>query len=134
MPLRAYYEDEFATIFCGDCREILPHIQRADLILSDPPYGIRSVRGGRTFGKGNLCPTNDYMPVSGDDGPFDPGLLLSRGTPAILWGANHYASRLPDASRWLVWDKRVEYRSNPLADCELAWTSLGGPARMFRFV
>ncbi len=35
-----YYRDEWATIYHGDCREILPTLEPADLLLTDPPYGI----------------------------------------------------------------------------------------------
>ena len=35
-----YYENEFVTIFCGDCRDILPYLPDVDVVLSDPPYGI----------------------------------------------------------------------------------------------
>ena len=34
-----YYQDDAVTIWHGDAREILPDIE-ADLVLSDPPYGI----------------------------------------------------------------------------------------------
>lgn len=33
-------------IFTGDCREVLPKIKRADLILTDPPYNIGFDYGG----------------------------------------------------------------------------------------
>ena len=29
-----------ATLYLGDCREILPTLPECDLILTDPPYGI----------------------------------------------------------------------------------------------
>ena len=29
-----------ATLYLGDCREILPTLAPCDLILTDPPYGI----------------------------------------------------------------------------------------------
>ena len=35
-----YYQDDWATIYCGDCREILPELPPVDLVLTDPPYGI----------------------------------------------------------------------------------------------
>lgn len=40
--MRPYYEDDFATIYHGDCREVLPTLgwESADLVLTDPPYGI----------------------------------------------------------------------------------------------
>lgn len=38
--IQPYYQDEHSTIFLGDCREILPQIDRVDLVLTDPPYGM----------------------------------------------------------------------------------------------
>ena len=29
-----------ATLYLGDCREVLPLLPRVDLVLTDPPYGI----------------------------------------------------------------------------------------------
>lgn len=40
MLPKPYYQDEFATLYCGDCREILPLLPNVDLILTDPPYGV----------------------------------------------------------------------------------------------
>ena len=34
-----YYQDEWVTIYHGDCREILPELPKVDLVLTDPPYG-----------------------------------------------------------------------------------------------
>ncbi len=33
-----FYQDDWATIYCGDCREILPLLEPVDLVLTDPPY------------------------------------------------------------------------------------------------
>ena len=38
--MKPYYEHNGITIFCGDCREILPTLPKCDLLLTDPPYGI----------------------------------------------------------------------------------------------
>ncbi len=35
-----YYEHAGITIYHGDCREVLPHVTGADLVLTDPPYGV----------------------------------------------------------------------------------------------
>lgn len=35
--MKPYYEHAGITIYHGDCREILPHIQ-ADVMVTDPPY------------------------------------------------------------------------------------------------
>ncbi len=37
MP-KPYYQDEWVTIYHGDCREILPELPKVDLVLTDPPY------------------------------------------------------------------------------------------------
>jgi DNA modification methylase len=41
MSLRDYlfHEEPGITLYCGDCREVLPYI-RADVVITDPPYGI----------------------------------------------------------------------------------------------
>jgi len=37
---KPYYQDEWVTIYHGDCREILPELPKVDLVLTDPPYGF----------------------------------------------------------------------------------------------
>ena len=41
MSLRDYlfYEEPGITLYCGDCREILP-LLHADAVVTDPPYGL----------------------------------------------------------------------------------------------
>ena len=56
----------------------------------------------------------------GDDHPFDPAPFLAIGTIHVLWGANHYAQRLPKG-RWIIWDKRIGTVQNDQSDCEIAW-------------
>ncbi len=55
--MKPYYEDTTngITIYHGDCREVLSSLNRADAVLTDPPYGIEGGRGGdaRDFGKGD---------------------------------------------------------------------------------
>jgi site-specific DNA-methyltransferase (adenine-specific)/modification methylase len=48
-----------------------------------------------------------------------------------LWGADHYYHQLPPAGAWLVWDKRDGSTSDDHADCEMAWTNIPGPARLW---
>ena len=37
--IKPYYQDEWCAIYNADCREILPHLEPVDLVLTDPPYG-----------------------------------------------------------------------------------------------
>ena len=43
-----------ATLYLGDCREILPTLGKVDAVVTDPPYGINKGRGGDAsrWGKG----------------------------------------------------------------------------------
>uniref|UniRef100_A0A6M3LJN5 Putative methyltransferase n=1 Tax=viral metagenome TaxID=1070528 RepID=A0A6M3LJN5_9ZZZZ len=40
MKPKPYYEEPGITIYHADCRDILPHLEPVDLILTDPPYGL----------------------------------------------------------------------------------------------
>lgn len=119
------------------------------LIHADPPYGVNERTDRASRGRvGSLARhsatvknakhvravgmPHDFAPVHGDDKPFDPASLLALDRPSVLWGANHYASRLPDSPSWLLWDKREEQTPDDNADGELAWSNLGGPLRFFR--
>lgn len=122
-----------ATLILGDCREVLPQIAGIHALVADPPYGIsysHSGHSGKGFTKAR-CKVNSA--ILGDDQPFDPRPLLNLAPKIILWGANHYADRLPPASRWLCWDKICspnQYGRWTFSDMELAWTNLKGTARM----
>lgn len=53
--------------------------------------------------------------------------------PMIFWGANHYVAdaQLPNASCWITWDKQESNNHIDQADCELVWTNIKGPVRIF---
>ncbi len=125
--MKPYYEADGITIYHGDCRELTV---AADALIADPPYGVAEPTDRKARGRGALAECNDFPAVAGDDEPFDPAPWL--GFPVVvLWGANHFADRVPPSSRWLVWDKRDGIPSNDNADCELAWTNIKGPARLY---
>ena len=133
-----YYQDSAVTIYHGDCREILPHLESVDLVLTDPPYGIKERTRRASNGRGKsrtegfrVVESRDWPEVYGDDEPFDPSHLL-KYPKIILWGANHYCDKLPGSPHWLIWDKREETGGDDNADCEIAWTNLKGPARLHR--
>ena len=121
-----------ATLYLGDCLEILPTLGQVDAVVADPPYGISFAHGG---GGGKLARSTQFAgaAIHGDDSPFDPMPWLSF-PQVILWGGNHFASRLPDSACWLTWDKRDGVCSNDQADCEHAWTNIKGPARIKRLL
>lgn len=119
-----------ATLYCGDLIDILPTLQRADLCIVDPPYGIgESNEKGATRGK--LAAPIDYGHFEWDNEPLSE-LALSRiyagACRHVIWGGNYYP--VPPSGKWLVWDK--QNGATDFADCELAWTNLPGAVRIFR--
>lgn len=117
----------------GDCLDVMRGLPDGcvDAVVTDPPYGMAMNTDHASRGRGNLAPVRDWLPVHGDDAPFDPTPILSLGVPTALWGANWFADKLPPSSGWLVWDKE---RPDDLdqATCELAWTNYVKGVRRFR--
>lgn len=129
-----FHEEPGIALYQGDCLEVLPAlgIKPGDVALlwGDVPYGVSERTDRKSKGRSNATECYDFAPVAGDDRPFDPAPWLQYPR-AVLWGANHYAARLPSRACWWVWDKRDGMTSNDNADCEMAWTNLSGPARLF---
>lgn len=120
-----YYDADGITIYHGDCREVLPTLDRPDLLLTDPPYGLDGAShqgGGRTFDWREVAmwdaDTVDSVPA-----------LATAAEFVVIWGGNYYA--LPPARCWLLWDKKQNDQWTG-AQAEMAWTNLERPVRMFR--
>ncbi len=47
--IKPYYESEGITIYRADCRDILPHLEPVDLVLTDPPYPDFNDEHGKTW-------------------------------------------------------------------------------------
>lgn len=101
-----------------------------DCILTDPPYGIDVVGSD-----GRIGLAKHFGDIEGDTEPFDPEHILEYNLPSIIWGANHFSSKLPDFPQLLVWNKKgVGNQSNDFADAEIAWCSEKGVVRIFDHV
>ena len=126
--MKPYYQDDYVTIYHGDCRGILPGLPKADLVLTDPPYGPNEIKNNPSRGK--LAVSKDYGLGEWDAAPVDDALLSkvrAMGSHLIIFGGNYFT--LPPAKCWLVWDK--DNGTNDFADCELAWTNLDMAVRKF---
>lgn len=96
--------------------------------------GDEASHHARDVGRGNpanIIQSNLYPVIEGDDTPFDPTLFIDFAPIVIMWGANYYADKLPPKACWITWDKRENLTRNNFADCELAWTNMDSPARIF---
>lgn len=129
MTFRSETLADGVVLYHGDCREVLPTLELGGgvAVVSDPPYGIAYAHSGG--GKGRHTVRN-LKPVEGDDQPFDPAPLLDFDD-VVLWGANHYAGRLPHG-RWLAWDKLAGLAEfDSFSDVEFAWRKGRGKDRVF---
>jgi DNA modification methylase len=121
-----------ATLYCADCREVLPTLGKVDAVVTDPPYGIGEA-AGKNASRSNLAAAKDYGVEVWDDRPVDDAtmaLVRASGRHAIIFGGNYYDA--PASSCWLVWDK--VNGENDFADCELAWTNLPKAVRRIRYM
>lgn len=116
-----------ATLYLGDCREVLPGLSGVDAVVTDPPYGIEGTwSGGNSHGWGRF----KGQAKAWDQRPdWLHELVALLPVPTIIWGGNYFA--LPQSGSWLFWDKLV--REFTSGHGELAWTNLGKPVRAFNF-
>ena len=122
-----YYEHDDIIIYHGDCRDILPELEPVDLVLTDPPYGIKRFQRP----KPNLWFMKDKMAKLEWDikpGKEILGLIVAHGEQSIIWGMNNLD--LPTTEHFLVWDK-FQALDN-FASAEIAWTNIVLPAKVFR--
>jgi len=112
-----------ATLYLGDCRDILPSLPKVDLVLTDPPYGIGFAAQPTRYQR-----ANGMKPVSWDDSrPDFMDDVCAIGGASIVWGGNYFA--LPPSRGWLIWLKSGNAPS--MADLEMAWTSIDMNARCY---
>ncbi|QRF55765.1 DNA methyltransferase [Variovorax paradoxus] len=110
-----------ATLYLGDCMEILPSLERVAAVITDPPYGIsfaaQPTKWQRRAGQ---------KPEAWDDAiALDINALRALGDVQIVWGGNYYD--LPPTRGWLSWFKPDAPPS--MANFELAWTNQDRNAR-----
>lgn len=127
--IEPYYSQDGITIYNADCRKVLPFLDRFDLLLTDPPYGIArhnkpSTHHDRLHGlaKGDVA-WNTALPC------WLIQSLPGFADTAIVWGANNF--ELPRSEYFLVWDKQQTVPN--FASAELAWTNATCPAKVFTY-
>ncbi|MCB0539837.1 MAG: site-specific DNA-methyltransferase [Bacteroidetes bacterium] len=121
-----------SVVYNEDCIEGLKRFSDNyfDLAIVDPPYGINASKG--TWGSSNKGKVTNYGKKDWDKQTPEQDYFLELRRVSknqIVWGANHFISRMPfDSSCWLVWDKQ---NTGDFADCELAWCSFNTAVRKF---
>jgi DNA modification methylase len=129
-------------LLCGDSTDVLAverlmDGQKADLVLTDPPYGMNLDTDYSKLPSTKAEGNKTYSPVAGDDAEYDPSTVLNcfdYCDEIIMFGADYYAKFLP-AGSWYVWDKRVEEKFDRMIGSafELAWSKHKHKREIARF-
>ena len=135
-------------LLCGDCTKEsdvkkLMNGQKADMVFTDPPYGISIVQsnkvgGDKTFGSvggDKIVKSKNYSKVIGDETTDTArnfyNTCISLGMENfIIWGGNYFTDFLAPSMCWIVWDKQ---NTGNFADVELAWTSFNKAAKLYQW-
>lgn len=118
-----------ATLYLGDCMEVLPTLPKVDAVITDPPYGMAEKLSGSGSGR--------WKKLYDEKGGFSwdqeaPNVVIelpAMADKAVIWGGNFF--RLPPSRAWLVWNKIIRNFSTSV--CELAWTNLDRPINAFDY-
>jgi len=121
------------NLYNQDCMQAMKSMQdnAFDLAIVDPPYGIGV---NHNMGRRKGDKSSDYKKAYWDSEPpqvdyFNELFRISKNQ--IIWGANHFISRMPfDSSCWLMWDKKFS-EDVTFAQFELAWTSFNSTCKKF---
>lgn len=120
-----------ATLYLGDCMEILPTLGKVDAVITDPPYGIGEDGGRFRDRKGGRHRVLEKIGWDGDRPSCDVFELMERCAPIrIYWGGNYFADYLPASKGWLYWNKLM---GGDFSDGELAYTNMDKALRSFTY-
>ena len=117
-----------AELWHGDCREILPTLPAFDLICTDPPYGIGASSGVGKYGVQKWGGAADMKWDEDVPPQWLMLLMLEKANDHIIFGGNYY--QLPPSRSYLVWDKGAGFKNRTFAECEFAWCSWDGNAKV----
>lgn len=134
----SFLEENINTIIHGDSFELIKLIpdKSIDLIITDPPYGIKRDKGYNGIGT-TKNKSRKHKGGWDDETPpkefFDE--LFRVGKKIVIFGGNYFTDKLPRSNHWDVWDKKGQFGfDNNFSDCELIYTNINGNCNKFTVV
>ena len=137
-------------LMCGDSTKIedvekLMNGVKADMVFTDPPYGINIVKSNKVGGGGithfgkiggdKIVNSNTYKEIIGDNttntAKLSYEIVKDISKNQIIFGGNYFTDFLPPKSCWIVWDKE---NTGNFADIEMAWTSFDKGAKLYHWL
>jgi len=124
-------------LLCGDstdsdCVAKLMNGHKADICICDPPYGINVVENNSRM---KQLGWEQYENDDNNEVAVDAfNLATTICDKLVFWGANHYASELPNVGGWLVWDKQDGKDTTTYSMGELAWTNVLNNVQIFKHI
>jgi len=91
-------------LYLGDCLEVMPHLDRVDAVVTDPPYGIarESLKASTKGEWSKLYSAQIEWDDAAPQAAVNLALELSFGS-GVVWGGNYFT--LEPSRGWLIWDK-----------------------------
>ena len=129
-------------LLCGDstCSDTVAKLmngEKADMVFTDPPYGISVVKSEMVGANFGVAKKGKYSEVIADDTTktaeeFYQTCVSLGMDKFIIWGGNYFTDFLPFSDGWLIWNKRANTTiRNTFADGEMAWCSFHTPIRIY---
>jgi DNA modification methylase len=129
-------------LLCGDSTDSdavgkLMDGQKADMVFTDPPYGIKVVnKNGKVGGGTKEYPTAKFSEIIGDDTTdtakeFYQTCISLGMENFIIWGGNYFTDFLIPSRCWLIWFKN-HIVDRTFANCELAWTNINHNSKTYQ--
>ena len=109
--VKPYYEDDWVTLYHGDCIEITEWLE-ADVLVTDPPYGVAWKSG--QFSNARVA-IEEQVANDHDAGVRDAVLGLWGDKPALVFGSWQVPRPLRVNNR-LIWHKAANipgHRTQP---------------------
>lgn len=100
-----YYQDDHVTLYHGDCLELRDYWLGADVLVTDPPYGINwRQRHGEPESAARVVHSLDVIANDGDTAVRDAALEAWGARPSIVFGS-WKAARPARIKTRLIWHK-----------------------------